>query len=144
MFISEYIYNNIKLNESRKIVENTPLEYERKYGFNCNRVVRVEFSAKFLDKSINETKTIPFESYNIIGKVNKVMQTTKGRYKFIRILQLKIIIQGKIYKNLTDIYLRCENIPILWRKIFVRIANERDNRLIRYDEVYRERHFFNI
>ena len=72
------------------------------------------------------------------------MQTTKGRYKFIRILQLKIIIQGKIYKNLTDIYLRCENIPILWRKIFVRIANERDNRLIRYDELYRERHFFTI
>ena len=30
------------------------------------------------------------------------------------------------------------------RKFFVRIANERDNRLIRYDELYRERHFFII
>ena len=70
------------------------------------------------------------------------MQSSKGICKFIRIIQLKIIVEGKVYKNLTDIYLRSENIPILWRKIFVRIANERDNRLIRYDEVYRERHFF--
>ena len=43
---------------------------KKKYGFNCNRVVRVEFSAKFLDKSTNETKIIPFESDKFIGKVN--------------------------------------------------------------------------
>ena len=29
-FISEYVYNNIKINETRNIVENTLLEYERK------------------------------------------------------------------------------------------------------------------
>ena len=143
-YFKEIRFINIKLNETRNIVENTLLEYERKYGFNFNRIVRVEFSAKFLDKSTNETKIIPFEFSKIIGKVNKIMQSSKGIFKFIRIVQLKIIIEGKIYKNLTDIYLRCENIPILWRKIFVRIANKRDNRLIRYSELYRERHFFNI
>ena len=69
------------------------------------------------------------------------MQSSKSICKFNRIIQLKIIIEGKIYKNLTDIYLRCENIPILWRKIFVRIANERDHKLIRYSEQYREKNF---
>ena len=28
---SEYLYNNIKMNETRKIIENTLEEYERKY-----------------------------------------------------------------------------------------------------------------
>ena len=69
------------------------------------------------------------------------MQSSKGICKFIRIIQLKIIIEGKVYKNLTDIYLRSENIPVLWKRIFVRIANERDNRLNSFNEVYRERHF---
>ena len=31
-----------KFNETRNIVVNTLLEYERKYGFNFNRVVKVE------------------------------------------------------------------------------------------------------
>ena len=44
-FISEYVYKNIKLNETRNIAENTLLEYERKYGLNSNRVVKVEYSA---------------------------------------------------------------------------------------------------
>ena len=80
----------------------------------------------------------------LLEKFNKIMQLSKGICKFVRIIQLKSIIEGKVYKNSTDIYLRCENIPMLWRKIFVRIANERDNRLIPYDELYRERHFFII
>ena len=122
-FISEYVYNNIKLNETRNFVENTLFEYETKYGFNSNRVVKVEFTTKFLDKSTNETKIIPFESNKIIGKVNKIMQSSKGTCIFIRIIQLKIIIEGNIYRNLTDIYLRSENIPTLWKRIFVRIAN---------------------
>ena len=63
-----------------------------------------------------ETKIIPFESNKIIGKVNKKDNSIENYNR---------------RKNLTDIYLRCENIPILWKKIFVRIANE----------VYRERHF---
>ena len=41
-FKSEYVYNNFKLNETRNIVETTLLGYERTYGFNYNRVVKVE------------------------------------------------------------------------------------------------------
>ena len=72
------------------------------------------------------------------------MQSSKGICKFIRIIQLKIIITGKIYKNFTDMYLRCDNVPIPWEKIFVRTVNERDNGLNSFNELYREKHFFII
>ena len=30
---SEYVYDNIKLNETRNILQNTIEEYEKEYGF---------------------------------------------------------------------------------------------------------------
>ena len=65
-------------------------------------------------------------------------------FKFIRIIQLKIEIEGKLYENLTDIYLRCENIPILQKTLFIKIANQKDNRLKSFNEQCRERRFFTI
>ena len=61
-FISEYVYNNIKLDETRKIVEDTLAKYERVYGYHINRIVKVLCLAKFLDKMKNETKIIHIES----------------------------------------------------------------------------------
>ena len=46
-FITEYVYNNIKLNETRDIVENTRLEFERKYGFNCNQLLKLNLVLNF-------------------------------------------------------------------------------------------------
>ena len=51
---NDYVYNNIKLNETRKIVEITPDEYKEKYGYNYCRVVEVKCFAEFLDKIKNE------------------------------------------------------------------------------------------
>ena len=39
---SEYVYNNIKLNETRNIVENTLLEHKQKYGANYHRSLEVK------------------------------------------------------------------------------------------------------
>ena len=39
------------------------------------------------------------EHMNIIGKVNKIMQSSKGMIKFIRVLELTIIMQGRIQKK---------------------------------------------
>ena len=47
---SEYVFINIKLNETRYIVENTLEEYEEKYGYNYGGVVEVMCFAEFLDK----------------------------------------------------------------------------------------------
>ena len=56
---SEYVYDYIKLNETRNIVQNTTEEYDEEYGFNINnRGVRVKCIAEFYDKIINDTKIV--------------------------------------------------------------------------------------
>ena len=53
------------------------------------------------------------EHVNLIGKVTKIMQSSKGMIKFIRVLkvvELTIIIQGRIVKIVIDVYLKCDNI----------------------------------
>ena len=116
---SEYVYNNLKLNETRDIVENTILEYEQKYGFDHRRNGKVKCVAEFLDKIKNETKNVTIERYNNIGELNGVMQSSKGMIKFIGVIELKIIIKGTIYKDVLYHYLERENNPILWKEIFI-------------------------
>ena len=71
------------------------------------------------------------------------MQSSKGVYKIIRALDLIIIIQGIIYKNVENVYLRCNNIPILWRKVYLKFANDREFVSNRFTLDCRQRHFFN-
>ena len=85
-------------------------------------------------------KNITLNCYNIIGGVNKIMQSSKGLCEFIRIIELKIIIQGRIYNNIINIYLRSEKIPILSKKFCVKIANKRDNGLKSVNQQCCERH----
>ena len=123
---SEYFYN-IKLNETRNIVENTLEEYEEKYGYNYHRHVKVNCVAEFLDKIKNETKNITIDRYNIIGELNKIMQSSRGMIKLIRIIHVKIIIEGKICNNIMDIYFKTGCMPVLWRKFYVSDINKRYN-----------------
>ena len=97
-----------------------------------------------MDKIKNETKHITIESYNIIGELNKIMQSSKDMINLIRIIELKIIIKGRIYENVIDNYLKSGCIPILWKRIFVKIVRERDNlynRPERFIQHCRQRHF---
>ena len=55
------------------------------------------------------------------------MQSSKGTYRFIRAIELIFIIQGRVYEKVVNTYLRSENIAILWRKSFIKIANDRDD-----------------
>ena len=141
IFSSEYVYNSPKLNETRKIVENTLLEYEQKHGFNYHRSVKVKCVAEFLNKIKNETKNKTIERYNIIGELKKVMQSSKGMIKLIRIIELKIIVKGRICKNVLDPFLKCEIYPVLWKKILLKILNDRPKTFIQH---CREKHFCNF
>ena len=109
---SEYDYNIKKMDETRNIVENTILEHKQKYGVKYRKFIKVRCVAEFLEKVINETKNITIERYNIIGELNKLMQLSNGMINFIRVIELKIIIEERIYNNVLDLYLEGENKPI--------------------------------
>ena len=117
---SEYIYDNNKLNETRNILQNTIEEYEETYGLNYKRVVKVKCVGEFYDKLKNETKTIIIDRYHIIGELNKIVQKSRGWIKLVKIIEVKIIFEGRSDKNIMDMYFICECMPILWKKFYGR------------------------
>ena len=82
-YTTEYVYNNIKLDNLRNFLENTLHGYEQKNGANYRRILKIICIAEFLDKVKNETKNITIENYNIVGELNKIMQSSEGMNKLI-------------------------------------------------------------
>ena len=80
----EYVYDNMKLNETRIVLQNTIEEYEETNGFNYNRIVKVECIAEFYDKIKNERKIIIIDRYNIFGELHKIVQKSRGEIKLIK------------------------------------------------------------
>ena len=115
------------MNETRNIVENTLQEYKQKSDRKNRRPVKVKCVAEFLDKIKNEKRSITIERYNIIGELNKIMQSSKGMIKLIRVIHVKIIIEREIYNIIMNIYFKSGSMPILWRKFYVKTVNEREN-----------------
>ena len=75
---------------------------------------------------------------NIIGKVTKIIQSSKGMIEFIRALELRIRIQGRIHKNVLNACLKCDCIPISWKKHYSKIAHDR---YYKHNQHCRESHF---
>ena len=124
---SEYVYDNIKLNETCNIVQKPIEEYEKEYGFDLYRDVKVRCVGEFYDKIINETKIIIFDRYNFIGELNKFVQKSRGEIKLVKIIEIKIIIESRIYKNITDVYFKSWCKPIIWKKFYGRYINVNQN-----------------
>ena len=122
---SEYVFDNIKLNETRNILQNTIEEYEKEYGFDLYRDVKVRCVGEVCDKIINETKIILIDCYNFIRELNKFMQKSRGEIKLIKIIEVKIIIEGRFYKKIMDMYFKSDCMPTLWKKIYGRDVNKR-------------------
>ena len=108
----------------KKFIKNTQLKYTQKYDCNYYTEVNVKCNVKFFDKIENKTKYIMIESDNITGEVNKIMHSSKGMIRFIRDLELTIRIQGRIHKNIVNAFLRCNNFPIMWKKHYLKIADD--------------------
>ena len=87
------------------------------------RVVKVKCAGEFYDKK-NETEIIIIDRYNIIGELKKIMQKPRGEIKLIKIMEVKIIIETRINKNIMDMYFKSGCMPILWKKIYERDANK--------------------
>ena len=65
--------------------------------------------------------------------------------------KLLILIEGNIYQNIINTYKKCKNIPIFWKKIFIKIANYRDYVYIScnsprnsFHQHFRDWYFFNL
>ena len=71
-----YVYNNLKLNETRNIIENTLLEFDQEYDYNYNTEIVVKCNINFFDKLECKTKNIMIEHENVFGKVNKILQSS--------------------------------------------------------------------
>ena len=54
------------------------------------------------------------------------MQSSNGMIRLVKVIQVKFTINRKFYNNIMDIYFKTGCMPILWRKIYVKILN--DNR----------------
>ena len=132
---SEYDYNAIKVDETRNIIKNTEEDCRRKYHANCF-AKEVKCVVEFLDKIKNETKNITINCENTFGKVNKVMQSSNGMIKVVRIIELKILIEARTLSNLYHM-LTCENSPILWQKYLIKTIPNRPKILF---QNCRERH----
>ena len=115
---------NPKSNQINDIIENTQLEYYQKEGYYYYRKVNVKCNVNFFDKIENKTKKDMLKHVNI-GEVNEIIQSSKGIIKFIRALELTIRTQGRIHKIVENVYLRFDNIPILWKKQYSKIAHDR-------------------
>ena len=59
------------------------------------------------------------------------MRSSNGIIKFIRVIELKNVIKGRIYKDVLYHFLNCENILILWKTFFMKIINERQKDLFK-------------
>ena len=81
------------------------------------------------------------EHENITGKVNKIMQSSKGRIKLNIALELTITIQRRIHKNIVDAYMNCDNVPISRKKHYARI---RHDRYYKHNQYCRESYFHNF
>ena len=53
------------------------------------------------------------------------MQKTRGEIKHNIIIEVKIIIEGRICKNMMDMYFESGSMPILWRRNYGLDVNKR-------------------
>ena len=68
------------------------------------------------------------------------MQLSIGMIKLIKTIQVKIIIKGKISKNIMDIYFKIGCMPLLWRKYYIKVVNNRRD-LYNRKQNCREKHY---
>ena len=76
---------------------------------------------------------------------------SQNRYELIKINKILFMITGGIEKHLITTYMKCHNIPLLWRKFFLNIANNRDfvntycnRQFSRFDQHCREWYLHNL
>ena len=83
--------------------------------------IEYKYNTQFFDEIKNKTK-------NLTTKHNprKTIVASNKRYEYMQINTFMISIKGEIRENVISTYMKCYNLPLLWSKFFMNIANNRE------------------
>ena len=116
----EYVLINPELVETKNFYKNLK-NYIKKYGNSYWKRLDYKNSLRFFDKIKIKTKYISTNH-----GPNRTIVASNDRYEYIETKKIVNLIGGDIRKNVISAY-----IPLLWRKFFLNIANNRDD-IIKY------------
>ena len=123
---NEHVFNNPKLGELADIIKDTRLEFVKNYGKNYCRRNEVRCNVKCFNRIQNKTKNITIKHYFVHYGKRKTIIASQGSYGIFEPNKLIILLEGIIYKSIIITHMKCNNIPTLGRKFFLKIANNRD------------------
>ena len=118
--ISEYTFLNPIKDEIKNIIHNAISGHDKKYGERYCKRISIAYNSQFFDKIKKKTKI------NTTRNIKKTKIASQNRSKLVKINKMIILIEGIISKNMIITCMKCGKIPILWRKFFLNIANNRD------------------
>ena len=122
----EYNFINPELVEIENIKIKTIRDYIKNYGNSYWEKLENIYKIQFFDKIKNKEKNVTTER-----GVKKTIIASNRRYEYIEINKFIILIKRDIKKNVISTYMKCGNILLLCRKIFLNSVNNRDH-IIKY------------
>ena len=137
--ISEYDFNNPKLDEISNIINNTLNEHDKNYGADFKDKVKIMCEVEFIDKLGIKIKVVKINRYHIRYRIRKREIASKNRFAVNKVIKLTIIIEKEINKFDINTLLKMR-IPMMWRKFFFNIANNEE--FITNNCIYSHRNFY--
>ena len=116
----EYKYYYPEINEISHIIDKTLKKYREKYE-ESTWYIELKYNTQFSDKNKNKTKNLITKR-----KPRKTIVASNKRYEYMQINSFRISIKREIRKNVISFYMKCFNLPLMWRKFFTNIGNNRD------------------
>ena len=107
-------------NELSDIIHKTLKECPQKYE-NSPWYIDCKYNIQFFDKFKNNTKKLTTRN-----GPNRTIVASNGRYEYRQMNIFMISIEGEIKKHVVATFMKCYGIPMLWRKFFLNIANNRN------------------
>ena len=105
---SENVFINPKLDEITDFLKFTLLEQDKKYGGNYCKKIGVRCNIKIFDRIRNKMKKITIKHYHVPYGINKTILASRGNYGLVKPNKLIISIEGNIYTNVINTYLKCK------------------------------------
>ena len=119
--IIEYVFINPELDEIKNIKKNTIKDYIKKYGNSYWKRLDYKYNIRFFDKTKKNMENITTRH-----GPNRTKVASNGRYEYVEMNNFIILIEGNIKKKVISTYMKCGKISLLWGKIFLKIAYNRD------------------